>query len=128
MNQVKSPRSCEKVRTSSQVKFEESRDRIREIAQETFDHVALFSNGPSKPVTIAVPSSNAWEGINIDRSNLNQPGLQVVDKGKVYGNSQGFFLIQDPLQRLLMSGDRYVFKIVCNGAYFLNAFMELAAH
>ncbi len=92
LNQVKSPRSCEKARTSSQVKFEESRDRIREIAQETFDHVALFSNGPSKPVTIAVPSSNAWEGINIDRSNLNQPGLQVVDKGKVYGNSPGFFL------------------------------------
>ena len=92
LNQVKSPRSSEKVRTSSQVKFEESRDRIREIAQETFDHVALFSNGPSKPVTIAVPSSNAWEGINIDRSNLNQPGLQVVDKGKVYGNSPGFFL------------------------------------
>ena len=47
LNQVKSPKSCEKVRTSSSVKLEETRDRIREIAQETFDHVALFSNGPS---------------------------------------------------------------------------------
>ena len=88
----------------------------------------MFSNGPSKPITIAVPGSNAWEGINIDRSNLNQPGLQVVDQGKVYGNSPGFSGFRDPLQRLLMSGDHYVYIIVCNGAYFLNAYMEYADH
>lgn len=92
LNQVKSPKACEEVRITSQANFEYSRDKIRQISQETFDHVALFSNGPSKPITIAVPGSNFWEGINIDRSNLKQPGLNAVDQGKVYGNSPGFFL------------------------------------
>ncbi len=92
LNQTKAPNANHEKRVNYQTKFIHSRDGIRELAKETFDQVALFSNGPAKPVTIAVPSVSTWEGINIDRANLKQPGLETVDNGKVYGESPGFFL------------------------------------
>lgn len=99
LNQTKSPRSNHEQKIKYQDQFEKSRDGIRELALESFDHVALFSNGPSKPVTIAVPSIDSWEGINVSRADLKQPGLQTVDKGKVYGESNGFFLDTGSISR-----------------------------
>lgn len=92
LNQVKNPKSTEDLRIQYQSDFIESRDGIRKLALETFDQTALFSNGPAKPITIAVPTLDTWEGVSIDRANLKQPGLQTVDSGKVFGSGAGFFL------------------------------------
>jgi hypothetical protein len=92
LNQTRSPRSTDADRVESQEKFEVSRDQIRTISKETFDQTSLFSIGPAKPVTIAVPTMNSWEGVSIDRVDLATPGLQTVDKGKVFGDGPGFFL------------------------------------
>jgi hypothetical protein len=92
LNQVKNPKSTEDLRIQYQSDFIESRDGIRKLALETFDQTALFSNGPAKPITIAVPTLDSWEGVSIDRANLKQPGLQTVDSGKVFGPGVGFFL------------------------------------
>lgn len=92
LNQVKNPKSTEDLRTQYQSDFIESREGIRKLALETFDQTALFSNGPAKPITIAVPTLDSWEGVSIDRANLKQPGLQTVDSGKVFGSGAGFFL------------------------------------
>ena len=92
LNQTRSPRSTDTDRVKSQSKFEVSRNQIRTISKETFDQTALFSIGPAKPVTIAVPTMNSWEGVSIDRVDLATPGLQTVDKGKVFGDGPGFFL------------------------------------
>ncbi len=92
LNQVKNPKSTEDLRIQYQSDFIESRDGIRKLALETFDQTALFSNGPAKPITIAVPTLDSWEGVSIDRANLKQPGLQTVDSGKVFGSGAGFFL------------------------------------
>ena len=92
LNQVKNPKSTEELRIQYQSDFIESRDGIRKLALETFDQTALFSNGPAKPITIAVPTLDSWEGVSIDRANLKQPGLQTVDIGKVFGSGAGFFL------------------------------------
>lgn len=92
LNQVKNPKSTDDIRVQHQSDFMESRDGIRKLALETFDQTALFSNGPAKPITIAVPTLNSWEGVSVDRANLKQPGLQTVDSGKVFGSGPGFFL------------------------------------
>jgi hypothetical protein len=92
LNQTKNPKSTDEYRVKLQSNFKGSRDGIRNLAKETFDHTALFSNGPSKPITIAVPTLNSWEGVSIDRADLGQPGLQTVDKGKIFGSAPGFFL------------------------------------
>jgi hypothetical protein len=92
LNQVKNPKTTDDFRVQYQCNFVESRDGIRTLSLETFDQTALFSNGPAKPITVAVPTLNSWEGVSIDRANLKQPGLQTVNSGKVFGSSPGFFL------------------------------------
>lgn len=99
LNQVKNPKSTEDLRIQYQSDFIESRDGIRKLALETFDQTALFSNGPAKPITIAVPTLDSWEGVSIDRANLKQPGLQTVDSGKVFGSGAGFFLDAESIKK-----------------------------
>ena len=72
---------------------------IRKTALETYDNTALFSNGPAKPVTIAVPSGSQWEGLSVDRANLAQPGLIIMDKGKVYGDGEGYTIDPGSVKR-----------------------------
>lgn len=76
----------------AQSKFEESRNTFRSLAKSTFDHTALFSVGPAKPVTVVVPSKNHWEGLSIDRCNLQKPGLSAIDVGKVSPSATGLLL------------------------------------
>ena len=45
-----------------QEEFEDSRHKLRTIAKETFDHTALFSNGPSKPIVVVTPSETLLLG------------------------------------------------------------------
>lgn len=92
--------SLEKPSESSlaQVQFEESRGVLRELSKETFDHTSLFSNGPSKPITLALPMKRCWEGISIDRLDISKPGLLAIDKGKVCPNAAGFLLDRDSVQ------------------------------
>jgi hypothetical protein len=77
---------------SAQDKFEEARLSFRSLAKETFDHTALFSNGPAKPITVVVPTRSRWEGLSIDRANINSPAFVAIDGGKVSPNTDGLLL------------------------------------
>ena len=99
LNKVISANASEANRVDAQVSFEESRNKIREITQSTYNHVALFSHGPSAPIAIAVPVLSAWEGLSISRCDISTPGLQSLDKGKVFGKGDGFFLDYDSVKR-----------------------------
>jgi hypothetical protein len=92
-------REIPKCSTDAQSDFERSRDCLRSIARETFDHTALFSNGPSRPITIAVPARNHWEGLSIDRCDLAKPGLLSIDRGKVCPRAVGILLDRESIQR-----------------------------
>ncbi len=99
LNKVISANASETSRADAQVSFEESRKKIREITQSTHNHVALFSHGPSAPIAIAVPVFSSWEGLSISRCDISTPGLQSLDKGKVFGKGDGFFLDYDSVKR-----------------------------
>jgi flagellin-like hook-associated protein FlgL len=99
LNQVRAPQSDGNDRRESQVRFEASRDEIRRLTQATYDNAALFSKGPAKPITIAVPTYGEWEGISIDRANIEQPGLTTIDHGKVYGEGPGYTLDVGSIKR-----------------------------
>ena len=58
-----------------------------------------FPTAPAKPVTIAVPARKKWEGLSVDRANLAQPGLITVDKGKVFGEGDGYTLEPGSIRR-----------------------------
>ena len=99
LNQVQSPRSNPEDRISSQHRFEKCQAMIRQLALLTYDGTALFSTGPSKPITITIPTKGRWEGLSIDRGDLGQPGLITIDKGKVYGDSPGYLLDSGSIKR-----------------------------
>ena len=64
-------------REESQVLFERARSDLQKLSKETFDHTALFSMGPSKPIVVAVPSKSKWLGLSIDRCDLSQAWTPV---------------------------------------------------
>ena len=103
---------------SAQEKFEETRSYLRSLAKETFDHTAIFSNGPAKPITVVVPANSRWEGLSIDRSNLKSPGLQAIDAGKVSPSAAGLLLDPETFRkafdewRLLCAGNRLQWHLV----------------
>lgn len=76
----------------AQQSFENARGKFQELCKTTFDHTALFSNGPSKPITVAVPCGNCWEGLSIDRCDIRTPGLQAIGRGKVSPSAEGLLL------------------------------------
>jgi hypothetical protein len=92
LNQADSPRANHEEKEHAQVRFEEIRSKLRELALLTYDGTALFSIGKAKPITIAVPSIGRWEGLSIDRADLGQPGMVTIDKGKVFGDSSHYHL------------------------------------
>ena len=77
---------------TAQESFEASRSKYRSLCKKTFDHTALFSNGPAKPITVAVPRGNYWEGLSIDRCDIKKPGLQAIEWGKVSPSAEGLLL------------------------------------
>ena len=99
LNQVKSPKAKDEDRVEAQKNLENAKDTIRSIAQTAYNNTALFSNGPAKPITVAVPNRNEWEGISLERPNLSQPGLSTVLSGKVDGDKEGVFLDAGPINR-----------------------------
>ena len=99
LNRVIANNSTEEIRQDAQDKFVNSRDKIRELALTSYNHVALFSNGPSAPIAIAVPVLSSWEGLSISRGDLSSPGLKTLDVGKVYGQENGFFLDHESIKR-----------------------------
>ena len=96
LNQARSDSSMHQ---SAQLKFQHSRENFRSLSKETFDHTALFSMGPAKPITIAVPAGSHWEGLSIDRCNLKTPGLHAIEYGKVSPSSNGLLLDPDTFTR-----------------------------
>lgn len=76
----------------AQSRFTEAREIIRKLVKSTFDHTVLFSNGPSKPIVVAVPSLGTWEGLSIDRCNISTPGLRSIEIGKVTPTVPGLLL------------------------------------
>jgi len=99
LNKAKCPDSDHTERTELQEKFSQAKDAIFKESISSFDHSALFSNGPSKPLTIAVPNHGEWEGLSIERSDLGQTGLKTVMGGKVYGDGPGFHLDHGAIKR-----------------------------
>ena len=99
LNKARDPNLSHDSKKDAQKNFESARDSIRKTALETYDNTALFSNGPAKPVTIAVPSGSQWEGLSVDRANLAQPGLIIMDKGKVYGDGEGYTIDPGSVKR-----------------------------
>ena len=110
-------RSCIDQHQSAQIKFEETRSYLRSLAKETYDHTAIFSNGPAKPITV-VPVNSRWEGLSIDRSNLKSPGLQEIDAGKVSPSAVGLLLDPEAFRkafdewRLLCASNRLQWHLV----------------
>jgi len=92
LNRCKSPKATHENYQSAQVDMEKAKVAIKQIAQSTHSNTALFSQGPSKPITVAIPNRGEWEGISIDRPNLETPGLKTVLNGKVHGSGEGYFL------------------------------------
>ena len=84
-----------------QVRFEHARNEIREKALETHSDAALFSEGASPPVVVAVPAAGKWEGLAIDRANIGTPGMIAVETGKIHGPNPGLFLDEGSVQRAL---------------------------
>ena len=99
LNKARDPNLSHDSKKDAQKNFESARDSIRKTALETYDNTALFSNGPAKPVTIAVPSGSQWEGLSVDRANLAQSGLIIMDKGKVYGDGEGYTIDPGSVKR-----------------------------
>ena len=99
LNKVNCPTSSHDDRLIIQRKFESAKESLFRESISSFDQSALFSNGPSKPLTIAVPNRGEWEGLSIDRSDLGQPGMSSVMSGKVYGEGSGFHLDHDSIKR-----------------------------
>jgi len=99
LNKARDPNLSPESKEEAQTKYEDARDAIRQTALEAYDNTALFSNGPSKPITIAVPSGINWEGLSIDRTNLAQPGMIILDKGKVYGKGDGYTVDPGSIKR-----------------------------
>ena len=105
LNKVNCPTSSHEDRLTTQKKFESAKESLFRESISSFDQSALFSNGPSKPLTIAVPNRGEWEGLSIDRLDLGQPGISTVMKGKVYGDGSGFHLDHDSIKRAFLNGD-----------------------
>ena len=99
LNNSRSPNTSEKQRQSLQENFKSSQDAIRKESLASFDQTALFSNGPAKPVTIAVPTHGEWEGLSVDRADLGQPGLKTSMSGKIHGDAPGMFLDHGTIRR-----------------------------
>ena len=76
----------------SQERFIQARDDLRKLSRSTFDHTALFSNSPSKPIVVAVPTLGTWEGLTIDRCDLSSPGFSSIEVGKVAPFATGLLL------------------------------------
>jgi len=76
----------------SQVRFIHAREDLRKLSRSTFDHTALFSNSPSKPIVVAVPTLGTWEGLTIDRCDLSSPGFSSIEVGKVVPFAAGLLL------------------------------------
>ena len=99
LNKSKCPDSNHEERTQLQEKFSQAKDAIFKESISSFDHSALFSNGPSKPLTIAVPNHGEWEGLSVERSDLGQVGMKTLMNGKVYGDGPGFHLDHGSIKR-----------------------------
>jgi hypothetical protein len=99
LNRVKNPKADEKERFSAQATCLLAKKEIKNLSQSTYDHAALFSNGPSKPITIAVPTQGEWEGLSVEKCDLSKPGFMVVNGGKVYGTGPGVSLDHGSISR-----------------------------
>lgn len=86
-------------RKEEQLKFNDAREKLRALSKETFDHTALFSMGAAKPITVAVPGRNKWEGLSIDRCDLAKPGWLSIDRGKVCPDALGLLLDPQVINR-----------------------------
>jgi hypothetical protein len=109
-NKSRSPGISEHVVKEAQLDLESAQSMIRQISKSSYKEIALFSNGASAPIAIAVPVLSRWEGLSIERSNISTPGLKTVDGGKIYGSNPGFFLDHATVKRAFTEWR----KLCCN--------------
>jgi hypothetical protein len=104
--------------SDAQQRFEQSRKNYVDITKATYDHTALFSMGQSKPITVVVPSGRYWEGLSIDRCNLDSPGFRAIEAGKVSPEANGLLLDPESFTqvfkewRLLCASNRMQWHLV----------------
>ncbi len=99
LTQCKTPGTSLNQKSQAQIRLSKAKSIIEKISESSHDNTALFSNGPARCISVAVPAKDQWEGISIDRANISQPGLIVVQNGKVHGESQGYFLDSGSIKR-----------------------------
>lgn len=99
LNRARRPNSSSQEWALEQINCLKSQQKAKQISLKTHDGSALFCDGPSKPVTIAVPCLGEWEGLSIDRADLGQPGIKTTLNGKIHGDGPGFFLDPGSIQR-----------------------------
>ena len=97
----RSPQATEPVLRDLQVRFEDARSGVREISMETHGHAALFSLGKTSPVVVTVPAAGGWEGLALDRANLNTPGMIAIETGKLHGDATGLCIDEGSVCRAL---------------------------
>ena len=110
LNNSRSPGISERKVKEAQLDLESAQGMIRQISKTSYKQVALFSNGASAPIAIAVPVLSRWEGLSIERCNISTPGLKTVDEGKIYGPNPGFFLDHATVKRAFTEWR----KLCCN--------------
>ncbi|MDG1138460.1 MAG: hypothetical protein P8N49_02945 [Opitutales bacterium] len=99
LNRCKIGKISTKDGESAQVDMDAAKQAIHKVAQSVHANTSLFSQGPSKPITVAIPNRGEWEGISIDRPNLDTPGIKTLLSGKVYGDSDGYFIDSGSIKR-----------------------------
>ena len=97
----RSPHASEPALNDMQVRFEDTRDEIRDISASTYGGAALFAVGETPPVVVTVPASGEWEGLALDRANVGTPGMIAIETGKVHGNGPGLCLDEGSVRRAL---------------------------
>jgi hypothetical protein len=110
LNNSRSPEISEQKVIEAQLDLESAQRMIRQISKSSYKQVALFSNGASAPIAIAVPVLSRWEGLSIERCNISTPGLKTVDEGKIHGSKAGFFLDHATVKRAFTEWR----KLCCN--------------
>ena len=82
-----------------QSQFQQSRDEIEGIREANDGSVPLFSDGQSSPIRMHHPSARKWQLLLIDRSDLGTASMITFSHGKIYGDTPGFHLDLDTLQK-----------------------------
>ena len=82
-----------------QTQFEDARDEVQRLKDTCFESTPLFSDGQSSPIRLYHPSRRKWQLLLIERSDLGTGSLITFSFGKIYGDTPGFHLDCETIER-----------------------------